>query len=102
MNEKEKESFQEFLRILGYLALTGLFVVAIAAMLPGDLGRIVNSIFPGAHIQMNGGQQLWVAFFFVLLFLIIREILTWYWKLNRIVTLLEKIEKNTRPTNTDI
>ena len=28
-------------------------------------------------------------------FLIIREILTWYWKINRIVSLLEKIEKNT-------
>jgi len=28
-------------------------------------------------------------------FLIIREILTWYWKINRVVNLLEKIEKNT-------
>ena len=35
-------------------------------------------------------------------FLIIREIVTWYWKINRIVNLLEKIEKNTsRQENQD-
>ena len=32
----------------------------------------------------------------IVVFLLIREILTWYWKINRIVALLEKIEKNTR------
>lgn len=31
----------------------------------------------------------------VAFFLIIREIVTWYWKINRMVDLLEKIEKNT-------
>jgi hypothetical protein len=35
----------------------------------------------------------------ILLFLAIREILTWYWKLNKISSLLEKIEENTRPKN---
>lgn len=29
------------------------------------------------------------------IFLIIREFLTWYWKINRMVDLLEKIERNT-------
>lgn len=33
----------------------------------------------------------------LLLFLIIREIVCWYWKINKIVDLLEKIEDNTRP-----
>ncbi len=27
---------------------------------------------------------------------ILREVLTWYWKINKMVDLLEKIEKNTR------
>ena len=29
-------------------------------------------------------------------FLVIREIVTWYWKINKIVRSLDKIEKNTR------
>ena len=32
-----------------------------------------------------------------LFILIIRELVTWYWKINNILSLLEKIEKNTRP-----
>jgi hypothetical protein len=31
-----------------------------------------------------------------IIILLIREIVTWYWKINRIVSLLEKIERNTR------
>jgi len=34
-----------------------------------------------------------------ILFLFFREVITWYWKLNRIVSLLERIEKNTRPVS---
>jgi hypothetical protein len=33
-----------------------------------------------------------------LFFLLIREIVTWYWKINKIAALLEKIEQNTRKT----
>lgn len=29
-------------------------------------------------------------------FILIRELITWYWKINRIIELLEKIEENTR------
>lgn len=36
------------------------------------------------------------AIIFVL-FLVFREFLCWYWKLNKIVSLLEKIELNSRP-----
>lgn len=32
----------------------------------------------------------------VLIFLILREVFCWYWKINKIVNLLEKIEKNTK------
>jgi len=32
----------------------------------------------------------------VLAFLVFRELLTWYWKLNRIIRILERIEKNLR------
>lgn len=34
--------------------------------------------------------------FAILIFFALREILTWYWKLNKISNLLEKIEENTR------
>lgn len=39
-----------------------------------------------------------IAGFFLLiaLFLIFREFALWYWKINRIVELLEQIEENTR------
>jgi hypothetical protein len=30
-------------------------------------------------------------------FFILREVVTWYWKVNRVVELLEQIEENTRP-----
>lgn len=32
----------------------------------------------------------------VLFFIVIREFVTWYWKINRIEKLLTRIEKNTR------
>lgn len=32
----------------------------------------------------------------IALFLILREFHTWYWKINKAIELLEKIEKNTR------
>lgn len=35
----------------------------------------------------------------VLTFLALREVVTWYWKLNKISNLLEKIEENTRLKN---
>ena len=35
----------------------------------------------------------------ILLFLICREILCWYWKINKALVLLQKIEKNTRQKN---
>lgn len=42
----------------------------------------------------------WVILFAgFLAFILLREILTWYWKVNKIVNLLEKIEENTRPKN---
>lgn len=34
----------------------------------------------------------------ILLWLVIREFMTWYWKVNEMVTLLKKIEENTRKT----
>lgn len=39
---------------------------------------------------------LWIIGLLVL-FLITRELITWYWKINEIVSLLKKIEENTRP-----
>lgn len=45
-----------------------------------------------------GGVLVFLLFAFAF-FLILREIVTWYWKINRIEELLEKIEKNTSKTN---
>lgn len=36
---------------------------------------------------------------FIAVIFILRELVTWYWKINRIVELLEDIEYNTRPTD---
>ena len=36
-----------------------------------------------------------VVFIFLLIFLVCREIVTWYWKINKIVDLLEDIKENT-------
>jgi len=33
----------------------------------------------------------------LLLLFILREVLAWYWKINKIIRLLERIEENTRP-----
>lgn len=35
--------------------------------------------------------------FALFVFLVLREVFTWYWKINKIVVLLEQIEENTRP-----
>jgi hypothetical protein len=37
---------------------------------------------------------------FILVFAILREVLMWYWKINEMCDLLEKIEQNTRPKGT--
>lgn len=36
----------------------------------------------------------------IVIFVLFREIITWYFKLNKIVTILDRIEENTRPKNT--
>ena len=41
------------------------------------------------------GILIWIVIGIVLFFLV-REILLWYWKVNKAIELLEKIEKNTR------
>jgi len=38
-----------------------------------------------------------VLIIIIVLFVVLRELVTWYWKLNKIVELLEQIEENTRP-----
>lgn len=45
---------------------------------------------------INSEQIIIWIFSLFLIFIIGREIITWYWKINKIVDLLEKIEKNTR------
>ena len=44
----------------------------------------------------NGFIVIMSIFFAIVIWIGLREVMTWYWKINRIVDLLEKIEKNTR------
>lgn len=37
-----------------------------------------------------------VIIFFIVIFLMFREVMTWYWKINKIVELLERIDRNIR------
>lgn len=41
----------------------------------------------------------WWTFVALVIFTLIRELITWYWKINRTIELLEKIEMNTRKEN---
>lgn len=36
-----------------------------------------------------------IVFLVLVFFMVIRELVTWYWKINKITALLDKIEKNT-------
>lgn len=54
----------------------------------------MNYLYASPSVQL-GSFVLWVCVA-VLVFLVLREVFTWYWKINKIVDLLEKIEKNTR------
>lgn len=47
---------------------------------------------------MTSGMDWWTVFFCVIfgvvvVFILVREFMCWYWKLNRIVELLESIDK---------
>ncbi|MEI6304912.1 MAG: hypothetical protein WCP09_02760 [Candidatus Taylorbacteria bacterium] len=53
----------------------------------------ISSFFP----SFSGASILLYLFFAFIFFMIIRELVTWYWKINRITDLLEQIEKNTKP-----
>lgn len=44
----------------------------------------------------NGFIVIMGIFFAIVIWIGLREVMTWYWKINRIVALLEKIEENTR------
>ena len=46
--------------------------------------------------QDNGFLIVMAIVFALLIWLALREIMTWYWKINRIVDLLEKIEGHLR------
>lgn len=44
----------------------------------------------------NGFIVIMLIIFAILIWIALREIMTWYWKINRIVDLLEKIEGHLR------
>jgi hypothetical protein len=55
-------------------------------------------LFPIPHIDLS---SIFIFLGSVIIFVLItREVVTWYWKLNKISDLLEKIEENTRPKGT--
>lgn len=60
-------------------------------------GPILTDKMIMEFIMDNLVYGMYVLVILSLFFIFIREILTWYWKLNRIERLLEEIERNTRP-----
>ncbi len=62
----------------------------------------MNSLFPNIldlllkalqdFITSNLLAIILVVLFLIIVWLLIRELLTWYWKINKIVSILEKIE----------
>ena len=63
--------------------------------------KIVNEFVISimANIMEKWLLILLLAIFCLLVWLLIREINTWYWKINDILVVLKKIEKNTRQNN---
>lgn len=62
----------------------------------------------GASQPIFDGMLAWILLYGVfgvallaLVLLLIREIATWYWKINRVVELLERIEANTRARDSE-
>jgi ABC-type uncharacterized transport system permease subunit len=60
-----------------------------------DASFLIAPIFPGVSL----GNFLIGIFVIASIFLIFREITTWYWKINEIIELLEEIRKNTKKDN---
>lgn len=48
-------------------------------------------------IESKGLIILLLIIAWLIIWLLVREIKTWYWKINEILVLLKKIEENTRP-----
>lgn len=48
------------------------------------------------NLPSFGTDPLLFVFLVLVGFFVVRELLTWYWKTNRIVSLLEQIDENTR------
>lgn len=64
-------------------------------MIPWD--EVFSTLLPGTITTLHGIAAVLVWFgVLIFLFLIIRGVVLWYLKLNRIVELLEQIEVNTR------
>jgi hypothetical protein len=53
----------------------------------------IFSFFPSIHLS----DILLYLFWGFIFFMVIRELVTWYWKINKITDILDKIEKNTHP-----
>lgn len=47
-------------------------------------------------LGINSGNFILILLGVIIFFFLIREILTWYWKINKVIRILERIERNTR------
>jgi hypothetical protein len=57
----------------------------------------MNTSLVQGIVENVGGYVFFGLIFFFLVVFITRELACWYFKINRINTLLEQIEENTRP-----
>lgn len=87
-------------QLILYAISLGVLIIAIALF----IANYQNSQIEAGNMMryfFNLKTFIIIGIFLALFFLVIREIVTWYWKINHIVSLLEKIEKNTsRQENT--
>lgn len=98
----EKERFWEQVKLSLAAILGGLFFVVITLIFV--LPSLFNSSSPMAdvfttHIGDTTIDPITTVLFLIVVFFVFREIFTWYWKINKIVHLLKKIEENTRPNS---
>lgn len=97
MTEDDKSRFNEQLSQVTIVAGCGLgFMFLLSAVGGTMIQKFFFNTLPPIYIGSTDVRSFIWAILLVLLFFIIREFATWYWKQNHIIKLLKQIEENTR------
>lgn len=94
----KRKSLLGFILVL-LASLTVVFIFIVYSELPKISFDLYNFDFTfGMPLQVI--DALFFVIFFILIFLLFREFFAWYWKINKMVDLLQQIERNTSNLNT--